>query len=77
MGTANKIPAFRPIQPAKLSAEHEVSAIHAGHVRVKVAGLNQDQIVHGSRGQNDKTDVDILLVRYCAVGGGVIRTFKV
>ncbi len=55
MGTANKIPAFRPIQPAKLSAEHEVSAIHAGHgSQVKVAGLNQDQIVHGSRGQNDQ-----------------------
>ena len=52
MGTANKIPAFRPIQPAKLSAEREVSAVHAGHgSQVKVAGLNQDQIVHGNRGQ--------------------------
>lgn len=56
MGTANKIAAFRPVQTPNLGAEREASALHSGYgSQAKVSGLNQDQIVHGSKGNGGQS----------------------
>ena len=51
MGTANNIAAFRPVQTPNFAQDHEASGLHNVHgSQVRVAGLNQNQVVHGSKG---------------------------
>ena len=51
MGTANNIAAFRPVQTPNLRNDQDASGIHNGYgSQVKVSGLNNDQVVHGSKG---------------------------